>query len=64
MTIRRGEVWIVDLDPTQGDEMRKTRPCLVVSIDSLDTLRLKVREGEPQRPKWAKQNICSGLLPA
>lgn len=29
--IRRGEVWLVCLDPTQGAEIRKTRPCLVVS---------------------------------
>ena len=28
---RRHEVWLVSLDPTQGSEIRKTRPCLVVS---------------------------------
>ena len=28
---RRDEVWLVSLDPTQGSEIRKTRPCLVVS---------------------------------
>jgi len=30
---RRDEVWLVSLDPTQGSEIRKTRPCLVVSPD-------------------------------
>lgn len=30
---RRDEVWLVDLDPTQGFEIQKTRPCLVVSPD-------------------------------
>jgi mRNA interferase MazF len=26
-----GEVWLANLDPPQGSESRKTRPCLVVS---------------------------------
>lgn len=28
---RRDEVWLVSLNPTQGSEIQKTRPCLVVS---------------------------------
>jgi mRNA interferase MazF len=28
---RQDEVWLVSLDPTQGSEIQKTRPCLVVS---------------------------------
>ena len=28
---RRDEVWLVSLEPTQGSEIQKTRPCLVVS---------------------------------
>lgn len=31
----RGEVWLVDLDPTRGREQRGTRPALVVSADHL-----------------------------
>lgn len=31
--MRRGDVWLVALDPTVGGEMRKTRPCLLVSPD-------------------------------
>lgn len=34
--VRRGEVHLVRLDPTQGSEIRKTRPCLVVSPDELN----------------------------
>ena len=30
---RLDEVWLVSLDPTQGAERQKTRPCLVVSPD-------------------------------
>lgn len=32
----RGDVYLVDLDPTRGSEIRKTRPCLVVSPDELN----------------------------
>ena len=34
--IRRGEVFLVDLDPTRGGEIRKARPCVVVSPDELN----------------------------
>ena len=27
----RGEIWLVNLDPTVGSEIRKTRPCVVLS---------------------------------
>lgn len=33
---RRGDVYLVGLDPTLGSEIRKTRPCLVVSPDELN----------------------------
>ncbi len=39
MTPRRGEVWWVSLDPTEGSEIRKTRPCLVLTSDVLNRLR-------------------------
>jgi mRNA interferase MazF len=35
-TPQRDEVWLVVLDPTQGVEMQKTRPCLVVSPDEMN----------------------------
>ena len=35
-TIRRGEVYLVRLNPTQGSEIQKTRPCVVVSPDELN----------------------------
>ena len=38
--VRRGDVWLACLDPTQGTEIRKTRPCLVVSPSEIhDFLR-------------------------
>lgn len=34
--VLRGEVHLVRLDPTLGSEIRKTRPCLIVSPDELN----------------------------
>ncbi len=36
ISIHRGDVLLVELDPTRGSEIRKTRPCLVVSPDELN----------------------------
>jgi mRNA interferase MazF len=32
----RGDVYLIDFDPTRGSEIRKTRPCLVISPDELN----------------------------
>ena len=38
--VRRGDVFLVQLNPARGREIRKTRPCVVVSPDELNsTLR-------------------------
>ena len=34
--VTRGDVFLVALDPTRGREIRKTRPCVVVSPDELN----------------------------
>ena len=34
--LRRGDVCLIRLDPARGSEIRKTRPCLVVSPDELN----------------------------
>src|SRR5436309_662505 len=36
MAVTRFEVYLVSLDPTVGSEIKKTRPCLVVSPDELN----------------------------
>jgi mRNA interferase MazF len=33
--VKRGEIWLVNLDPTVGSEIKKVRPCLVVSPPEL-----------------------------
>jgi mRNA interferase MazF len=34
--VKRGEIWLVNLDPTVGSEIRKSRPCVVVSPPELN----------------------------
>jgi mRNA interferase MazF len=36
MGVARFEVWLVNLDPTVGSEIRMTRPCVVVSPDEMN----------------------------
>ncbi|MFU8858398.1 MAG: type II toxin-antitoxin system PemK/MazF family toxin [Deferrisomatales bacterium] len=40
--MRRGEIWLVNLDPVQGAEIRKTRPAVIVSDDAVGVLPLRV----------------------
>ena len=40
--MRRGEVWLVNLDPTIGAEIKKTRPAVIVNDDAVGILPLKV----------------------
>jgi mRNA interferase MazF len=40
--MRRGEVWLVRLDPTIGAEIGKTRPVAIVSKNSIGILPLKI----------------------
>ena len=40
--MKRGEIWRINLDPSIGAEIHKTRPALVVSIDAIGALPLRV----------------------
>ena len=33
MEVKRTEVWLVELNPNVGSEVKKTRPCMIVSPD-------------------------------
>jgi mRNA interferase MazF len=37
MVVKRFDVYLVNLDPTIGSEIQKTRPCVVVSPDESNT---------------------------
>jgi mRNA interferase MazF len=34
--VKRGEIWLVNLDPTVGSEVKKSRPCVIVSPAELN----------------------------
>ena len=34
--VKRGDIWLVNLDPTVGSELKKSRPCVVVSPAELN----------------------------
>jgi len=36
MVVKRFEVYLVNLDPTLGSEIKKTRPCLIISPDEMN----------------------------
>ena len=37
MTVRRGEIWLADLNPTQGSEQAGTRPVLIFQNNSINS---------------------------
>ena len=39
---RKGDVWQVDFNPTQGSEINKCRPAVVISSDDIGKLKLKI----------------------
>lgn len=41
-SVRRGDIWWVALDPTQGSEIRKIRPAVVMTADALNRARRTV----------------------
>jgi mRNA interferase MazF len=38
----RGDVWLVEFDPVKGDEIRKSRPAIVISSDAFKPLKTKL----------------------
>ena len=37
MVVNRFDVYLVNLDPTVGSEIKKTRPCLIISPDEMNS---------------------------
>ena len=40
--MKRSEIWLINLDPTIGAEIQKTRPAIIVNDDSMGVLPLRV----------------------
>jgi mRNA interferase MazF len=43
--VRRGEIWLVDLDPTRGSEADKRRPAVIVSNDGANATAQRLGRG-------------------
>jgi len=56
-SIRRGEIWIVCLDPTIGTEIRKTRPVVIVSSDAVGALPIRLVAPITEWKASLEQNI-------
>ena len=35
--VKRGDIWLVNLDPTIGSKIKKSRPCVVISPPELNS---------------------------
>ena len=42
ISMKQGEIWWIELDPTIGAEIKKTRPALVINTNALGKLPLKI----------------------
>ncbi|MGE4289981.1 MAG: type II toxin-antitoxin system PemK/MazF family toxin [Salinivirgaceae bacterium] len=40
--MKQNEIWLINLDPTVGSEIKKTRPAIIVNDNSLGKLPLKI----------------------
>ncbi|MDR3694336.1 type II toxin-antitoxin system PemK/MazF family toxin [Mucilaginibacter sp.] len=40
--MKQSEIWLIDLDPTVGAEIKKTRPVVVINDDAVGKLPLKI----------------------
>ena len=63
---RRGEIWWVGFDPTEGAEIKKTRPAVVVSADPLNRARrtivvVPLSTGPQPRPPIVVATPSAGL---
>lgn len=39
---KRGEIWLVELNPTRGQEIQKTRPVVIISADIFNPIPLRI----------------------
>jgi mRNA interferase MazF len=42
ISMHKGEIWLINLDPTIGAEIHKTRPAVIVSEDAIGILPLRI----------------------
>jgi mRNA interferase MazF len=40
--MHRGEIWLINLDPTVGAEIKKARPAVILNVDEVGVLPLRI----------------------
>jgi mRNA interferase MazF len=40
--MHKGEIWLINLDPTIGAEIKKSRPAIIVNVDEIGVLPMRV----------------------
>lgn len=64
--LQRGSVWWISLDPTQGSEIKKIRPCVLVAATPINRARRTVlvvplsSSGNPPHPPITVKVSCMG----
>ncbi len=56
-TPQRGEVWLVNFDPTLGTEIRKIRPAVVISSNNIGILPIKLVAPITDWKDWYAGNL-------
>jgi mRNA interferase MazF len=54
---KRGEIWLVNFDPTVGSEMKKIRPAVIISSDTVGKLPIKLVAPITDWKPYFAQNI-------
>ena len=62
---QRGDIWWAALDPTIGSEIKKTRPCVIISIDIVNRYRRTVlvvpfSSAKAENPPITVKVTCQG----
>ncbi|WP_170915478.1 type II toxin-antitoxin system PemK/MazF family toxin [Microcystis aeruginosa FBCC-A68] len=55
---KRGEIWLVNFDPTIGAEIKKVRPAVVISSDSVGKLPIKLIAPIADWKTYFSANFC------
>lgn len=64
LKVSRGDIWLVNFDPTQGQEIQKTRPAVVMNIQAVWRLHLHIVVPVTSwQPKFANNFWLIHLLP-
>lgn len=64
---QRGDIWWVALDPTIGSEIKKTRPCIIVSMDVINQYRrtvlaVPISSAQKENPPITVKVTCQGKV--